>query len=239
MPLSEDETEKNDFIVEEIELPINKRANNEHDKTVDELASGQVEAVIEGQKSDQHLKKIRKPPKRQACKNLLFEMRSALTIEKFEEKKIEFEKLLASDDDYKSFKKYFDSTYTLRYKQWADAYLLKFGPCNTNMNLESWHSNLKHKYLGGRKQRRLNYILDKIVQYDKHQERVAEHEEEFGFSDKRTSLVLKYHKQAIANYKTGSYKVARHQNPDVLQQYMIEEGKETFFVTMKDDDPNH
>ena len=166
-------------------------------------------------------------------------MRSALTVEKLEEKKKKFDELLKPDDDYKSFKKYFDKTYTSRYQQRADAYLPKFGPCNTNMYLESWHSKLKYKYLGGRKQRRLDYVFDKIVQYDKHQIRVAEHEQGIGFSNKRTSLVLKYHKKAKTDFRDGKYKVTRHHNSNVLQRYVIEEGEEILFVTMKDDDPNH
>lgn len=106
------------------------------------------------------------------------------------------------------------------------------------MYLESWHSTLKHRYLGGRKQRRLDYILNRIVKYDQDQEKVFEYQEEFRFNNKRTSLVLKYHKQAIVNFKKGNYKVTRNENSHVLQ-YLIEEGNEKFFVTMKDDDPNH
>ena len=237
---SKESAAENDSIVEQCSVVIEEQRTDQFDGIIETLTTDhQVEVESLEKETEENSKDKKKPSKRQVCKNLLFEMRFALTIEKFEEKKKAFEELLASDDDYKSFQNYFKKTYASRYQQWADAYLPKFGPCNTNMYLESWHSKLKHKYLGGRKQRRLDYILDKIVEYDKHQERVAEHEQEFGLTDKRTSLVLKYHKQAIADYKEGKYKISCYQNRDVMQQYVIEEDKEQFFVTMKDDDPNH
>ena len=229
--------EKKDSTVEQLE------------PTIQEQPFGQMELVIQQPSVYQELvgkgtannkeKAIKQPTKREVCKNLLFKMRCALTVEEFDAKKNDFEKMLASDAIYQSFAKYFHKKYTLRYEQWADAYLPSFGPCNTNMYLESWHKTLKHKYLGGKKRRRLDFLLDKIVQYDKDQEKIAEHHKEFGFTDKRTSLVLKYHKEAIANNDDGRYKINRNQNPDVIEQYVVEDGKEVFFVTTTDNDPNH
>ena len=86
-------------------------------------------------------------------------------MEEMEEQKFYslLESFLSSIQSDKAFEKcsdYFDAKYGRRYEQWAFCYRKRAG-INTNMYAESFHRVLKHVYMKGK----INKRLDSIIHY--------------------------------------------------------------------------
>lgn len=108
--------------------------------------------------------------KRNKCKSHLFAVRCELDKNTMAVKLKNFLELLEKDTDYQKFKAYFKGTYGNRIDQWANAYLPDNGGFNTNMYLESWHRIFKYEYLDGSPQKRLDFVLGKLIEFDKDQQ---------------------------------------------------------------------
>ena len=72
-----------------------------------------------------------------------------------------------TDVNTKSFGEYFDTHYRSRCTQWACCYRAKSG-VNTNMYLEAFHHVLKYKFLKGKRNRRLDRLVQGLMEYLRH-----------------------------------------------------------------------
>lgn len=187
------------------------------------------------------LNKLGKPiTKRSHCKTLLFSLRSELDLNVFKTKMDEFGKLLEEDSAYEKFKDYFNHTYKKRVEQWAYAYLPLYGGYNTNMYLESWHSEFKRCYLDGVTQRRLDFVLDQLIKFDQDELEEEIRRNVFGRRrNKRSAKVLKCHKVAVEQTKQLKYSIKREISEHNVIQFFFENEKAQVVVTEIAADHNH
>ena len=135
-------------------------------------------------------------------------MRQELDPDVFETKMTNFLQFLESDSDHHKFKDYFKRTYVCRSSEWAYAHLPMYGGYNTNMYLESWHAEFKHNYLNGIPQRRLDFVLHQLKQFDKDEQEEEIRRSIFGRRrNKRSAKVLKCHKLADKEQKEHKYNI--------------------------------
>ena len=66
--------------------------------------------------------------------------------------------LLKQDEDTNSFAEYFEKEYCPIINQWCLAYRMD-SDVHTNMHLESFHRVLKHVYIKGKRNKRLDKLL--------------------------------------------------------------------------------
>ena len=182
--------------------------------------------------------------KRSRCKTQLYSLRTELDKEIFDEKMREFKKLLNGDKDYGKFGDYFAKTYENRFEQWAYAYLPASGVCNTNMYLEAWHKEFKHSYLDGVTQKRLDFVLHKLVEFDKDEQEEETRRKIFGRRrNKRSAKVLKCHKLAAEEKAQSKHKIKFVEKDQLdgneVARFIFENEKVPISVVQVSDDPTH
>ncbi|XP_065899007.1 uncharacterized protein [Dysidea avara] len=68
------------------------------------------------------------------------------------------------------FVKYFSDHYQSRAEKWATCHQhFKHGDTDTNMYLESFHNQLKTNYLNGKVNRRVDFLIHHLLEYEKDQ----------------------------------------------------------------------
>ena len=170
--------------------------------------------------------------KRQHCKTKLYALRTELDVEAFKTKMIEFLAILEGDSGYTTFKDYFKKYYENRAEQWAYAYLSLYGGYNTNMYLESWHAEFKKHYLNGIQQKRLDFVLEQLIIYDKNEQEEEERRAIFGRRrNKRSAKVLKCHKLAVKETRELKYQIIRSISTEGKAQFTFVNGKVQIVVT--------
>jgi hypothetical protein len=93
--------------------------------------------------------------------------------------------------------RYFVTYYVDRFEQWAHAYLPEDGGCNTNMFLEAWHKTLKYKYLGEKRQKRLDFVCDRLLQADTDAGIAKERYDALRHHNHKTAIVRKLTKMPV------------------------------------------
>ena len=106
-------------------------------------------------------------------------------------------KQLNGSDETQEFAKYFYTYYTNRAEQWAACYR-KSANINTNMYVESFHRILKHLYMKGRVNRRIDNLIHVLlrVSRDKGFERLCKLEK-----GKNSGRLTTIHKRHLASTK--------------------------------------
>ena len=106
-------------------------------------------------------------------------------------------KQLNSSDETQEFAKYFHTYYTNRAEQWAACYR-KSANINTNMYIESFHRILKHLYMKGKANRRIDNLIHVLlkVSRDKGFERLCKLEK-----GKNSGRLITIHKRHLASTK--------------------------------------
>ena len=180
--------------------------------------------------------------KRRHCKKSLFSLRLELDKDEFNIKLKSFLELLKSDNGYAKFESYFTNNYGQRVEQWAYTFLAEEGGYNTNMYLEAWHRVFKYKYLGGVHQNRLDFVLYKLIKFDKDQIEETVRSENFVIRrTKRTALTLKSHKMAQTDWKESTFNIHFEDCIDDggIAKFILEKKKEQCTVTQISDNPVH
>jgi hypothetical protein len=175
---------------------------------------------------------------RKEAKSKLFDLRKELDKNLFHHKLENFLIYLNSNECFFPFLSYFKTYYLDRVEQWAQAYLPEDGGCNTNMYLEAWHKTFKYKYLGGKRQKRLDFVCNRLLQADQDAQKNKERYDVLGHRNHRTAKVRKSHTQAKQLWDDGKLKVTRKDN-DQQVQFVVEEGTSFSAVTQVTEDPSH
>ena len=134
--------------------------------------------------------------KKKECKKLLFDMRAELDKSVIKTKLEHSILFFKSHVDCSTFLECFQKNYEHRATEWAYAFLSTSGGGNTNMYFEAWHQKLKYKYLNGVHQRRLDFVLSKLIQFLDDQKKKVKRKQIFGYPNKKTRRILKSHQLA-------------------------------------------
>lgn len=128
------------------------------------------------------------------------------------------------DDDVKDFGAYFKSNYANRCKQWAYCYRISAG-INTNMHLEAFHKVLKHVYMHGTINKRLdicishllNFVKDKT--FDRHTKLIK------GQTSAKSSDIHKSHRktsEVIQNVKKVDFEWSVESSTNTKIKYKVQ-----------------
>uniref|UniRef100_A0A6P7H660 Uncharacterized protein LOC114347558 n=1 Tax=Diabrotica virgifera virgifera TaxID=50390 RepID=A0A6P7H660_DIAVI len=120
-----------------------------------------------------NLAKISNTEKKSYVYKMLKDLQSILDIDRFIKSANNFLQKLLGDADTHSFGVYFSENYCNNFQEWA--YCCRKGcGVNTNMHIESFHKVLKYFYLDGKKVKRLDKSIHKLLEYvrDKTVERI-------------------------------------------------------------------
>jgi hypothetical protein len=176
---------------------------------------------------------------RKETKTKLFDLRTELDKNVFNQKLESFLSYLQSNENLANFNAYFLKYYANRVEQWAHAHLPEDGGCNTNMYLEAWHKTLKYKYLGGKRQKRLDFVCDRLIQADNDAKKAKERYDLLGHRNHRTAKVRTSHKQAKKLWNEGSLKITRQDTTEHVNQFVVEDENSFNVVTQITEDPLH
>lgn len=143
--------------------------------------------------------KIRNVPKQTATVELLMSLKSELDKEKHDEKVKLFHEHCQKDPELKDFYDYLVVYYFNRMHEWA--YVYKNQNClNTNMHLESFHSTFKVCYLDRRAHLRVDFTINRLLQYLEDREHKFNRNKIFGVNSKTNSHTFSFHKEAVDKF---------------------------------------
>lgn len=132
----------------------------------------------------------------------------------------------STDESIKTFAEYFVKHYKSRSTQWASCYRISSG-VNTNMYLEAFHHVLKYKFLKGKKNKRLDRLIQTLLKYLRHIsfQRIIKLEK--GKITGRIALIQKRHDSSkklslelVTEVDSSTWKVKSETNTD---EYMVQE----------------
>ena len=110
----------------------------------------------------QNSNKVTNKEKRSLVIKTLRVLQKELDVEIFQTQLGNFLNDLKNDQDTLPFYQYFYKTYSNRPSMWAYCYRHHAG-INTNMYLESLHKTIKHRYLNGKKCKRLEKTINALM----------------------------------------------------------------------------